>query len=194
MRLDLSMTDKEWDDLLYSVSMKSLSSVHWSPLKIAKQAAEWLAPVAGTKVLDVGSGVGKFCIVGASYTKGHFTGVELRSSLFKQAKKAAKKAGVANVEFILADMNTIDFRLFDSFYFFNPFYENVVPNLAIDAEIELSQLQYENYTNHVSAELDKLKPGTRVVTFCSSDSKIPPSYELVYTSPNTGKLRFWLKH
>ena len=191
--IESEFTDNELDDLLYSVSMKSLSSVHWTPIKIAKQAAEWLAPTADAKVLDVGSGVGKFCIVGASTTSGHFTGVEHRAPLVNQAKKALKKVKVSNVNFLLADMVSIDFGLFDSFYFFNPFYENLVPYLAIDAEIELSARKYQDYLKHVYTELDKLKPGTRVAIYCGSDSDIPPSYKLVFSSPDSGKLRFWVK-
>lgn len=191
--LNTVFTDKELDDMLYSISMQSHSSIHWTPLNIARQAAEWLAPSPGTKVLDVGSGVGKFCIVGASFTKGHFTGVEIRSSLVNQAKKAAKKAAVSNVEFLLEDMISIDFSQYDSFYFFNPFYENLEPDLAIDSALELSLNNYERYSEHVCAQLDKLKSGTRVVTFCSSDSKIPPSYEMLTMPAENKELKFWVK-
>jgi cyclopropane fatty-acyl-phospholipid synthase-like methyltransferase len=191
--IDDSLTDHELDDLLFSVSAKSHSSVHWTPIKIAKQAAKWLAPSAGIKVLDIGSGVGKFCIVGALHTEGYFTGVEHRSQLINQAKKALKKASVFNVEFLLADMISIDFTKFDSFYFFNPFYENLVPNLAIDAEIELSGQKYYTYLTHVYHQLETLKTGTRVATYCANDAKIPTSYELVFSTPENNSLRFWIK-
>jgi SAM-dependent methyltransferase len=191
--IDASLTDHELDDLLFSVHAKSHSLVHWTPIKIAKQAAEWLAPTAGTKVLDVGSGVGKFCIVGALHTEGHFTGVEHRSQLINQAKKAAKKASVSNLQFILADMVSIDFTMFDSFYFFNPFYENLVPALAIDAAVELSDQKYHSYLKHVYMQLDRLRVDTRVVTYCANDAKIPPSYELVFSTPENNSLRFWIK-
>lgn len=191
--IDPEITDRELDDLLFSIRVKSLSSIHWTPIKIIKQASEWLAPTARTKVLDVGSGVGKFCIVGAIHTKGHFTGVEHRPQLVHQAKKAAKRAKVSNVQFLLADMISVDFSRFDAFYFFNPFYENLVPNLAIDAEIELSEQKYQGYLQHAYKALDSLKPGTRVATYHGSDSKIPPAYELVYSAPDSDGLRFWIK-
>jgi SAM-dependent methyltransferase len=191
--LNGDITDSECDDLLFSVSAKSRSSVHWTPLKIIMQASQWLAPKAGTKVLDVGSGVGKFCIVGACFTEGYFTGVEHRAQLVHQAKKAAKKAKVSNVQFLLDDMISVDFGQFDSFYLFNPFYENLVSSLAIDDEIELSEQKYQGYLRHVNTKLDRLKSGTRVATYFGSDLNIPSSYELVFSSSEEDGLRFWMK-
>lgn len=191
--IDTSLTDDELDDLLFSVSAKSHSIVHWTPIKIAKQAAEWLAPSSGIKVLDVGSGVGKFCILGAYFTKSHFAGVEHRPQLVNQAKKAAKKANITNVQFLLADMASVDFSQFDSFYFFNPFYENLFPDIAIDNAIELSDQKYHSYLKQVYNKLDQLKVGTRVATYCANDAKIPPSYELVFSTPEKNSLRFWIK-
>lgn len=191
--LEIAATDSEFDHLLYPISVKSLSSAHWTPIRIAMLAAEWLAPFADIKVLDVGSGVGKFCIVGAIHTKGQFTGVEHRPQLVQQAKKAVKKAEVSNVEFLLADMASIDFSQFDCFYFFNPFYENIVPDSAIDNDIELSVEKYQDSMKLVYEKLDQLKVGTRVATFCSSDTEIPPSYELVSSAQESKELRFWVK-
>ena len=191
--LDISVSDHELDDLLFSVSAKSHSSVHWTPIIIAKKAAEWLAPSVGIKVLDVGSGVGKFCILGTYFTKGHFTGVEYRAQLVNQAKKAAKKANISSVQFLHADIASVDFSQFDSFYFFNPFYENLVPDMAIDSAIELSDQKYHSYLKQVYNKLDQLKVGTRVATYCGSDEKIPPSYELVFSTPEKNSLRFWVK-
>jgi len=43
-----------------------MSLKQWTPLAIARKAAEFLAE-PGSKVLDIGSGIGKFCLTGAFF-------------------------------------------------------------------------------------------------------------------------------
>lgn len=189
----LNQTDATVDRFLYPAVIRKLSSVHWTPLEIARRASHWLAPKPGIRVLDIGSGVGKFCLIGACHTKGHFTGVEYRENLVRQANKAMEKARVKNVAFIHADMLSVDFSLFDSFYFFNPFFENVARSIAIDDQVVLSRNLYEQYISHVRRELDRSKSGTRVATYCSSDSFIPKSYVMDTKRSEENGLKFWMK-
>ena len=191
--IDLNWSDAELDEFLYPKLIQDLSSVHWTPVEVARRASEWLAPKAGTRVLDIGSGVGKFCIVGACHTEGHFTGVEHRESLVKQANRAMGKVQVKNITFLHADIISVDFSQFDSFYFYNPFFEHLAASLAIDREVELSNKQYKANEQHVLKELNNLKAGTRLVTYCSTDSVIPGSFELDRELSEEHGLRFWVK-
>src|SRR5438093_750487 len=52
---------------LYPESIRSLARMHWSPLYIIQKVIPYLAPNDTVKVLDIGSGVGTFCLAGAFY-------------------------------------------------------------------------------------------------------------------------------
>ena len=61
-------------DRLLPFYWRRLSIMHWTPVHVARRAAQLLVTGPKTRVLDVGSGPGKFCLVGAMATLGHFTG------------------------------------------------------------------------------------------------------------------------
>ena len=75
LKLDVS---NEAFDALYPPGIIALANRHWTPVAVARMAAQYLVSRPGEKILDIGSGVGKFCFVGAASTEGHFTGVEQR--------------------------------------------------------------------------------------------------------------------
>jgi cyclopropane fatty-acyl-phospholipid synthase-like methyltransferase len=50
---------------LYPIGIERKAIKHWSRLEIAKSAAEFLAAQNNVHVLDIGSGVGKFCLAAA---------------------------------------------------------------------------------------------------------------------------------
>ena len=65
-------------DQMYPIRIQKLSKMHWTPIEIANKAAKFLAYRPGIKVLDIGSGVGKFCLVGANnHPDVSFYGVQL---------------------------------------------------------------------------------------------------------------------
>jgi hypothetical protein len=166
--------------------------MHWTPIDIARKAGEFLA-VPNTRVLDIGSGVGKFCIVaGFFYPETTFYGVEQREELFSHAGTAKEKFDLPNVRFIhrnLTELNTADY---DHFYYFNPFYENIEPSRRIDYTVEASSKLYDYYSWFVYKMLDKKPSGTRLVTFHGSDSRVPLSYRLVDDSYNV-LLKMWVR-
>ena len=47
-------------DQLYPDYIQQLSGMHWTPLQVAKLAAEFLVTGEGSRILDIGSGVGNF--------------------------------------------------------------------------------------------------------------------------------------
>ena len=67
-------------DSLYPIHIQKLSAIHWTPLSVAVTAARFLAPTKKAHVMDIGAGVGKFCVVGSIFTKGSFTGIEQRKN------------------------------------------------------------------------------------------------------------------
>jgi len=178
---------------LYPESIQLLAARHWTPLKIAQLVAPFLVTHPGVKVLDIGSGVGKFCLAGAYY-KPHaaFYGVEQRRDLVEHAENARDALGLQNVHFIHSNITELDFRQYDHFYFFNSFYENLLDNDKIDEKITYSTFLFNYYHKQLYKKLKEMPAGTRVATFHCLDDKIPPEYHIVDAKVET-LLKFWIK-
>jgi len=179
-------------DLAYPPEIREMSTVHWTPVTVARRAAEFLVREPGTRVLDIGCGPGKFCIVGALMTEGKFTGVEQRPHLCEEARSVIEQANLSNAEIIHGNVMEIEFSNYDAFYFFNPFEENLETTLKIDTTVRLSGEFYEKYTEYVGRQLAIAPLGTRVVTYCSSCEEVPPGYECIESSFDH-VLKFWEK-
>lgn len=177
---------------LYPLRIKKLSERHWTSVEVAKLAADYLVDKPNCKVLDIGSGAGKFCLVGAASTKGLFYGVEQREGLVKLSQRIAKKHHVVNVEFIHSNITEISFSDYDAFYFYNSFYENIGQFMAIDTTVHLEENLYFQYSEYVEKQLKKAPVGTRLVTYWSMWLEIPEGFDLEFTAYN-GKLNFWEK-
>ena len=83
--------DSDWD-LAYPWKYAELSSVHWTPISVARRAATLLSQRPKTRILDVGSGVGKFCTVAALTTPGTFCGIERWGEMVDIARATANRA------------------------------------------------------------------------------------------------------
>lgn len=177
---------------VYPLRIKKLSERHWTPVEVAKLAADYLVDKPKCKVLDIGSGVGKFCLIGAASTKGCFYGIEQRVELVKLSQRIAKKYQLTNVEFFHSNITQISFSDYDAFYFYNPFYENVDDSLLIDTKIVLDEKLYFMYSAYVEKQLKKTPVGTRLVTYWSKWLEIPEGFDLEFTAYN-GELNFWEK-
>lgn len=178
---------------LYPVSTQQLDSVHWSPLSVIYKATQFLAGREGCGILDIGSGSGKFCLTG-SYLQPDavFYGVEQRKSLVDQANQVKELLDRPNVHFLHNDFTQLDLQAFDSFYFYNSFFENLPGSSKIDDSIEYSTELYLYYSQYMSKQLEGMKPGTKIATYCSWNDEIPPDYLLMETHME-GLLKFWIK-
>ena len=176
------------------MSLRNLSQVHWTPIAAALKAAHWLAERSSTRVLDVGSGPGKFCIVGALSTAGSFIGVEQRPGLTETARRASTLLGASRAAFVQGNMLDLDWDFFDAFYLYNPFNENVYPDSQIDQSVIHSQENYDRCIRLTQWNLEKAKFGTRVVTFHGFGGVMPNSYQLIRQEfIAEGPLQFWIK-
>lgn len=192
LKLNIEVTDREFDKI-YPYSIRRQSKVHWTPVEVAKKAANLLVDRPGIKVLDVGAGVGKFCLVGSATTRGVFTGVEQRKYLVQVSTSILNRYGLSNAEVIHANILTIDFQQYDAFYFYNPFMENILIDQRIDNTTTLSLERYKTYIHYVHKQLLKMPNGTKVVTYCSNGLKIPLSYHK-QESYMDGLLDLWIKN
>lgn len=188
---DIEVADNEFD-LIYPKKIQEVSEIHFTPVRVAKVAAYYLAEKEGTKVLDIGSGAGKFCLIGSVCTKGYFYGIEQRKNLCSVAKRISNRYNLTNVKFINSNITEVRLRAFDAFYLYNPFYENVSTYFKIDDNIELNRKLYDDYSQYVKEQLADMPIGTKLVTYYSFLKEVPDSYEVQFTSFDE-KLKFWKK-
>ncbi|MGK5088151.1 methyltransferase domain-containing protein [Bdellovibrionota bacterium FG-2] len=170
-------------DQVYSDSIRGLSKRHWTPVRVALRIAALLVRNADTRVLDVGSGSGKFCIVGSLASPAHFTGVEQRPHFVEFAKKAAMEMTASRTEFIQGNMADLDWSIFDAYYLFNPFYENVNESIRIDWTVTLDTSKFKRYVRTVQTKLKAARVGTRVATYHGFGGEFPPCYQRIKREP-----------
>ncbi len=178
---------------LYPLSIQALAKYHWTPLSIAAKAARFLAGDDRVKILDIGSGVGKFCLAAAYYTPNAcYYGVEQRKSLIDYAEAARSKLQLENVSFIHGNFTRLDLKKYDHFYFYNAFYENLIGTDKIDDSIEYSGELYNYYNRYLFRQLQKKPKGTRLCTLCSLENEVPPDFQVI-RSDMDDLLKFWIK-
>lgn len=184
-------TDSGFNDL-FPREIQRYARRHWTPLDIINLSIDFLAE-KNSKVLDIGSGVGKFCLTGAYYApNAHFYGIEQRHNLVDLAVKAQKELGIENATFIKGNFTQLNLQDFDHFYFFNSFFENLDVAGRIDDTLECSPALFKYYNHYLYSELKKMPSGTRIVTYHSILEEIPREYELVQCFEDAD-LNFWIK-
>jgi SAM-dependent methyltransferase len=191
LRLSIDITDREFD-AIYPENIRRIADRHWSPVAVSKTASEFLVRCAGTRVLDIGSGAGKFCMIGAATTRGYFTGVEHRLRLVELSTTLSSRYNLQNVKYIHATVNLIDFRNYDAFYFFNSFYEHINVHHRIDDSVTMDVQTYEAHVSDMVEQLSRLPLGTRLATYATLQSVVPGNFQLV-DSLYYGSLNLWEK-
>jgi len=178
---------------LYPKAIQDVAEKHWTPINVAIKAAAFLAISADVKVLDIGSGSGKFCLVAAhNHPFTNFYGVEQRANLVDLSTQIATELKLENAVFICDNICNIEFEKYGHFYFYNSFYENVEGTTKIDLSIKYSEDLYNYYNRYLYKQLNKKPAGTRLVTYHSFGTEIPVGYEVVHTDYNEF-LKFWIK-
>src|SRR6476469_1334763 len=92
-------------DSIYPKKYQEHSARHFTPVRIAVKAARMLVDTTADKILDIGSGVGKFCCIGAGVTGAHFYGVEKRKTLINLSNKIKRTYRLKNAHFINNDFS-----------------------------------------------------------------------------------------
>ncbi len=193
--------DKETHDLkdndidrLYPPHIRKIAHRHWTPVSVTQSAIKFLARDYGAKILDIGSGVGKFCLAAATFQPDcYYYGVEQREHLIEHAERAKYELDLHNVSFIHANMKEIYFDDYDHFYFFNAFYEHLDNAVKIDDHTRLSLELYHDYTSYLFHQLVNLRSGTRLVTYYARKEQVPPVFNLC-RSESFGSLKFWMRN
>ncbi len=179
-------------DSIYPARYHQHSARHFTPVNVAWQAARYLAQTPEDKILDIGSGTGKFCIAASLISQAHFYGVEMRKTLTNLSNRVKRAHGLKNAHFINADFGTIDFSRFDGIYFFNSFHEFCDASCVLDEQSKVSLETYKAFHELLKQKLNECKPGTRLVTYYTFKNKIPSSFRFVRSSKK-GLLKFYVK-
>lgn len=186
--------DRYFDRLLPD-ALRAKSESFWSSVHVAQTAARWLEAAGARQVLDVGAGVGKFCVV-ASLTTGRRTwGLERRGPLVAEARKLAQ-ALRADVVMEEGDLRVVEPQRFDAFYFYNPFAEHLVDKYErIDDTLVCSVDEYLRDARTVERWLRAAKVGTVMVTHNGLGGRIPCTWRCEKEQRCGGNpLRLWVKH
>jgi len=179
-------------DAIYPRKYQEHSARHFTPVRIAVKAARLLADKPDDKILDIGSGVGKVCCIGASLTGAHFYGVEKRKTLINLSNKIKREYKVKNAHFINADFATLDFSRFNGIYFFNSFHEHFDETCVLDETSRVSLSTYKSYHDSLKDKLNECVKGTKLVTYYTFKNKIPSSFQFIDAN-ETGLLKFYIK-
>lgn len=183
-------------DALYPASVQRVSRRFWTPVETAKRAALLLRDAGARKVLDVGSGVGKFALVAAaSLPELHVVGVEQRGQLVELARRAKQVLGLDNVDFTHDDATQGPWNGYDGFYFYNSFAENLFDvGARLDDAAVLSVARFARDVQRTYTKLRDANVGTVIATFYGSSGRVPTAYELSHLEPASGGwLRLWTK-
>ncbi len=173
---DDALADERFDRLL-PARWRAASNQFWTPLDVVKQAVRWWGEVGVRSVVDVGSGVGKFCVAGALMSDCRFTGVEQRGQLCAVARDLAHLFRVDDRVTILEGcFGVAETPVADCYYFYNPFEENLFPpQEALDDDVELSAERFRQELRHFRALVATMPIGTYILSYNGVGGRLPDS-------------------
>lgn len=185
------MSDEKFDSI-YPQNLRHLSQRHFSSIKISTIAAKLLVNGSSIKILDIGSGVGKFCLIASQIVDAQFFGIEHRLNFHELASNIAFENNLKNVKFMQGDFASLDFSEYDGFYFYNSFEEYINKTCIIDNTFEKSKLAHAHFHNKLKEKLQTAKSGARLVTYYTDSEQIPDSFKLHFTCED-GLVKLWIK-
>lgn len=189
------VSDAEFDRLL-PPRARAVSATHWTRVYVVARAVRWLREAGVRSVLDVGSGCGKFCLVGALIAPEiHFHGVEHRRALVDVSRELVQELRLdGRVTIHHADVCAFTPPTVDAFYLYNPFEENVLPSRdRIDDSVPMSSERYLRGVTAVEALLASSRAGTVVLTNNGFGGVVPATFREVSAPAVHSTMRMWLK-
>jgi hypothetical protein len=115
------LADAHFDRFL-TPNLRAISARSWSPLEVAARASQWFTELRIKSVVDLDSGVGKFCIAAAAGSRCRFIGIERRSQLVEVASKLSRLFGVEHqVRFTAGTFGEVPLPKAECYYLFAPF-------------------------------------------------------------------------
>jgi SAM-dependent methyltransferase len=191
----LSLNDELFDSQLPHY-VRERSRRFWTPVAVAARAAASFSEQGARRILDVGCGPGKFCVVaGHVHPELDLHGIEQRPRLVRLGARLVRHFGARNVRLSTGDATLVSPEGYDGFYFFNPFAENVFDaSDRFDDRVSLSVKRYGEELLRTKSLLATARVGTVVVTYHGIGGGIPSNYELVADErAGSDRLRTWVR-
>jgi len=178
LRARRRLPDAAFDRFLPS-ALHLVSGTYWTPLDVAARAARWLTELNVGSVVDIGSGVGKFCIAAALASPCSFTGLEQRPGLVDTARDLVRLFNLTGrVDFVTGTFGGVVTPPADCYYLFNPFGENLfASDERLSEGADLSHARYLHDIAMTEALLASVPVGTYVLTYNGFGGLIPDDYE-----------------
>jgi SAM-dependent methyltransferase len=175
--------------------LRVVSRRFWTPLIVAKRAAEWFDEVKVRTVVDIGSGAGKFCVAAALAGHARFIGLEQRSRLVAAARTLARVFEVEKrVRFVEGKFGAIATPVADAYYLYNPFGEHISGSSDCLQRVPRSLRRYARDVAAVQGLLQRARVGTYVLTYNGFGGEVPASYEQVRVDEGLrNPLQLWRK-
>lgn len=187
--------DDDFDQFM-TYEDRRVSFDYWTPIRVATRTAQWLDYFGVQSVVDVGSGVGKFCVAAALGGRCQFTGIEHRTRLVTAARALARTFNVEDrVDFVQSSTSDVGWPRADAYYLYNPFGENLrrIEN-QLDADVELGIDRYKREIAVAERFIEHAPRGTFLVTYNGFGGRVPDSYEQVAIDrDHPYELRMWRK-
>lgn len=166
-------------DVFLPEDLGALSTDQWTPLEVALSAARWLKEYDVRRVVDIGSGPGKFCVAAALAGSYELIGLEQNPRFVSVARSLAHLFGVQDrARFAHGRLGESELPEADAYYLYNPFAQHLfAPNDTLGAE---QTPNYERYRRDVTAAQDLFRrapAGTIVLTYNGFGGLMPASYE-----------------
>ena len=189
LRTRVPVSDARFDGL-YPTGHRFRSAMHWTPVAVAVRACALLAPQPEDHVLDVGSGVGKLCLVGALTSRATWVGVEMDPAMIRVAEAARRRLELGDrVRFVHGDAAQIDWSSYAGVYMFNPFAEGL-----LDKRDPTARDRFAMTVERTRAQLATTRIGTRLVTYHGFGGQVPAGFELEHEErARQDRLCLWVR-
>ncbi len=169
-------------DRFLSKEARSASTRFWTPLHVAARVGAWVRELGMDRLVDVGAGTGKFCVIVSLVTDCQVVGVEQRPHLVREARKLAQAFGVEQrIEFVCGALGLRgQWPRADAYYFYNPFGENVVGTASqLDQTVELNPRRFQRDVEMTERFLQDAPLDTVVIDYNGFGGTMPASYEVI---------------
>jgi SAM-dependent methyltransferase len=147
---------------------------------VAAAAVRWLQEYGVERVVDIGSGPGKFCVAAALAGTLELIGLEKNPRFVSVARSLARQFGVEQrARFVHGALGDGELPATDAYYLYNPFVEQLFdPDGGVDCG---TTTNYERYLRDVrlAQQVFRRAPaGTIVLTYNGFGGLMPASYEV----------------
>lgn len=162
-------------DRLLPMRLRAASYQFWTPLEVVAQATAWFEELGVRSIVDIGSGVGKFCVAGALTSSCSFIGIEQRAHLATVARNLSRVFGLeGRVSIIEGRFGEVETPSADCYYFYNPFEENLFSVYeALDRKVELSAERFRREVRYFGTLVASLPIGAYILSYNGVGGRMP---------------------